>query len=91
VPTSAPPTPVSARIVKTQVQGGDTFLTIGAGNDRGVRRDWSCEILRADTQLPLSGGGCTIIRVDKTTTAAKAQITIDQAHLHTRVRLAPKP
>lgn len=90
-PAPPPVEPVIARVVRTQVHGGDVLLTVGAGKDRGVRDDWSCAVLRDNTNVPLAGGDCVIIRVDKITTLAKTHLTMDQAYVHTRVRLAPKP
>lgn len=80
--------PVIARVLKTEIQGGDVLITIGSGTASGVQKDWRGVVLRGDGNAPLAGGDVTIIRVDKGLTTGKVRLTIDQIKENPRVKLS---
>jgi hypothetical protein len=80
--------PVVARIIGNAVSGQDVIITIGAGSNSGVQKDWTATVLRGDTNQPLAGGEVTVIRVDKAVTVGKVRLTMDQLAANSRVRLA---
>jgi hypothetical protein len=81
--------PVVTRIMKNEVQGSDLIITIGAGSNSGVKKGWKANVLRGESDSPLSGGDVTIIRIDKGTTIGKVQLTNDQIKTNFRVKLSP--
>lgn len=88
--------PVVARVMKPEVQADGTIIvTIGAGSDHGVDKDWKAgSLLRGDSRDPnqkLSGATLTIIRVDRRTTIAKLRpgITSDVLKENSNVVLGP--
>ena len=80
--------PVLGRVLKTEIQGGDVVITIGAGTSAGVQKDWRGVVLRGESTTPLAGGDITIVRVDKGLTTAKVKLTIDQVKENPRVKLS---
>ena len=83
--------PVTARVIKTEIQQNDTIITIAAGTDQGVSKAWKGHVLRADTDSPMDGGDVTVIRVGKRETIGKAHLTTDQISANPRVKLIPPP
>ena len=83
--------PVTARIINLEVQGRDSLITLSAGADQGVSREWSGHVLRGDTDSAIDGGDITIIRVAKRQTIAKVHLTPDQLNSNPRVKLTPPP
>ncbi|MEP6862253.1 MAG: hypothetical protein ABJE66_16635 [Deltaproteobacteria bacterium] len=83
--------PVTARVIKTEIQQNDTIITIAAGSDQGVSKAWKGHVLRADTDTPMDGGDVTVIRVGKRETIGKAHLTTDQISANPRVKLIPPP
>lgn len=81
--------PVKGRVIATQMQGGETIITIGIGSDAGVTRDWKGQVLRGDSNTPMEGGEVTVINVGKRQTAGKTRLTTDQVSANPNVRLAP--
>jgi hypothetical protein len=80
--------PVIARIIGNNVSGSDVIITIGAGTNSGVQKNWGATVLRGDSDQPLAGGEVTVIRVDKGVTVGKVHLTTDQLTANSRVRLA---
>ena len=81
--------PVTTRVLKNEVQGADTIITIGAGTNSGIQKTWRATVLRGDTDQPLSGGEVQIIRVDKAATVGKVKLTTDQIKANDRVKFSP--
>jgi hypothetical protein len=81
--------PIVGRIIQNNVSGSDVIITIGAGTNSGVKKDWSAHVLRGDSETPLAGGDVTVIRVDKAVTVGKVHLTTDQIAANARVRLSP--
>lgn len=81
--------PVTTRVLKNEVQGSDTIITIGAGSNSGIAKGWRATVLRGDTDQPLSGGEVTIIRIDKAATVGKVRLTTDQIKANDRVKFSP--
>ena len=85
--------PVVGRIVKNEVIGGDTQITIGVGTDQGLKdKGWTAKVLRGSSgEAPLSGGDVLIVRVGKTTTLGKVKLSPDQIQANDRVKFYPPP
>lgn len=81
--------PVTTRVMKNEVQGGDLIITIGAGSNSGVKKGWTAIMLRGESDSPLPGGDITIVRIDKGSTIGKVQLTADQVKVNYRVKLSP--
>ncbi len=88
-----PLAPVIGRIVKNEVVGGATQITISAGTGQGIKdKGWTAKVLRGDTgESPLSGGDVNIIRVTGTTTLGSVKLTPDQLKENARVKFSPPP
>ncbi|HVK86258.1 MAG TPA: hypothetical protein VM513_19190 [Kofleriaceae bacterium] len=82
--------PVVTRVMKSEVQGGETVITIGAGSGSGVGKGWRAYVLRGDSDSPLPGGEITVVRIDKQFTVGKVRLTADQLKANDRVKLSPK-
>lgn len=80
--------PVVARIIGNNVQGQEVIITIGAGSNSGVGKNWGGSVLRGESDQPLAGGEITVIRVDKAVTVGKVRLTTDQLAANARVRLS---
>ncbi|HEX4421589.1 MAG TPA: hypothetical protein VH165_26920 [Kofleriaceae bacterium] len=80
--------PVIARIIGNNVQGSDVIITIGAGTNSGVGKNWNATVLRGDGEQPLAGGEIQVIRVDKSVTVGKVHLTTDQLSSNSKVRLS---
>jgi hypothetical protein len=81
--------PIVGRVIKNEVQGGDTIITIAAGEDQGVSKGWTGRVLRGDSESPVDGGDVTVIRVGKRETIGKTRLTTDQISANPRVKLSP--
>jgi hypothetical protein len=81
--------PITGRVIKTEVQGSETLVTIAVGEDQGVSKGWTGRVLRADTDNPIDGGDVTVIRVGKRETIGKTRLTTDQVSANPRVKLSP--
>lgn len=82
--------PVTARVLKNEVQGGEVVITIGAGTNSGIAKGWRVYVLRGDSDVALPGGDVQVVRVDKNTTIGKVRLTTDQIKANDRVKLSPK-
>jgi hypothetical protein len=81
--------PVTGRVIKNEVQGSDTIITIAVGEEQGVSKGWSGRVLRGDSDNPMDGGDVTVIRVGKRETIGKVRLTTDQVSSNPRVKLSP--
>jgi len=81
--------PITGRVIKNEVQGGDVVITIAVGSDQGVGKGWTGRVLRGDSENPLDGGDVTVIRVGKRETVGKVRLTTDQVSANPRVKLSP--
>ncbi|MBA3542752.1 MAG: hypothetical protein H0T79_24255 [Deltaproteobacteria bacterium] len=81
--------PIVARVLSTNISGGDTLITVAAGSAQGITKGWRANVLRGGTEQPFPGGDGTIIRVDKTNTAIKVKLTPDQLKANDTVKLSP--
>lgn len=88
-PPPPAPKPIKARVLKVDVSGGNVLVTLSAGSDMGVDRNWTGQVMRGDSTSPLAGGKITIIRVDKTITVAKVPLTTDLVTANPIVILNP--
>jgi hypothetical protein len=95
-PTANPPTTPSspaaiiARVIGISVAGSTIIITVAAGRNQGVARDWSCQLIDQHGR-PVQNDGCMIVRVDKLVTVLKAKLTADRIRAHPRARLTPPP
>ena len=84
--------PVVARVIKNEVQGADTLITISAGTEQGVgAKGWKGHVLRGDGDSYLDGGEVTLIRVGKRDTLGKVHLTTDVISQNPKVKLTPPP
>jgi hypothetical protein len=83
--------PVTARVIKNEVQGTDTVITIAAGSEQGVSTSWTGHVLRADSDQPLDGGDVHIFRVGKRECAGRVHLTTDTISQNPRVKITPPP
>ena len=83
--------PVTGMVIKTEVQGTDTLITIAAGSDQGISQTWTGHVLRGQTDAPLDGGDVKVIRVGKRETVAKVHLTTDTISNNNRVKLTAPP
>jgi len=81
--------PVVARVLKVDVSTDGLEVTLGAGSEQGVAKEWKVNVLRGATTAPLSGGGGTIKRVNKTTTIIVVKLTTNQMAENSNVQLSP--
>jgi hypothetical protein len=81
--------PVTARVIKAEVQGSDTLITIAVGEDGGVSKGWTGRVLRGDSDNAIDGGDVQVIRVGKRETIGKTRLTTDQISANNRVKLSP--
>jgi hypothetical protein len=77
------------RIIAVSLQGSTTLITIAAGSNDGVQKNWKVCLLRGDTDEPLPGGEVEVIRVDKAVTIGKIHSTPDGLAGNRRVLLTP--
>jgi len=81
--------PIAGRVIKAEVQGNDTVITIAAGSDQGVDKSWVGKVMRADSESPLEGGDVIVIRVGKRETVGRVKLTTDIINRNPRVKLSP--
>jgi hypothetical protein len=81
--------PITARVIKNEVQGSDVVITVAAGSDQGVAQGWNGQVLRGDSDSGLDGGSFKVIRVGKREAVGKVKLTIDQVAANPRVKLSP--
>ncbi|MBA3540776.1 MAG: hypothetical protein H0T79_14285 [Deltaproteobacteria bacterium] len=72
------------RILKVEVLGDDTIISVGVGSNSGVTRGSQGVLLIGDTDRPLAD--VTIIRVERRVTFAKARLSLDVLRANSRVR-----
>lgn len=96
VPPPPPQKPVVARIVTKEMQGDGTIIvTLGAGSDSGVGKEWTKgSLLRGDGKDPKArfpNGSITVIQVDRRTTKVRLRqgITSDILKDNDKVILEP--
>lgn len=83
------PGPVVGRVIKLEVQGGSTIVTISAGSDQGVAKDWSGVVLAGDSDQKLVD--VEILRIAKRQTVARVPLPAKDIEANPRVRLTPPP
>lgn len=83
--------PTYAQVYSTQVQGNSTIITISVGQDHKIDRSWTGQLLRGDSDQPVSNGAITIIRVEKQTTVGRVELPVDTVSANPRVKLIPPP
>jgi hypothetical protein len=81
---------VTARIVKREIVTGDLYITIGAGSEQGITKDWSAKVLQGkDGESPLSGGDVQYIKIEKNKIVGKVKLTQQQVDDNPRVKITP--
>jgi hypothetical protein len=87
---SVPPViPLTRRIIAAEVGGDFTVITVDAGTNDGIDRDWHVDVLDGRGKR-MPGGDATIVKVTANVTVAKVKLTIDQVKSSRRqVRLSP--
>jgi hypothetical protein len=83
--------PVTARVLKTEVQGADTVVTLSAGSEQGVTTSWTGHVLRGESADPLADGEVHVFRVGKRECAGRVHLTTDVIGSNPRVKLTPPP
>jgi hypothetical protein len=81
--------PVVARVLKNELQGGDTVITIAAGSEQGITTNWTGLVLRGDSNATIDGSDIKLIRVGKRECVGKTKLTIDQLAANPKVKLSP--
>lgn len=84
------PKAIVARVQKNQLGSGGLEISIPAGSEQLVTKQWTAFVLQGmqgDNRLP--NGAVKILRVDRTTTKGVVQLTTDQIRLNPRVKLVP--
>lgn len=78
-PNPPPPPPLRTRILRTEVQGNEVIITIGAGTNQNVDpAQVEASVIRGDTDRPYAGGSVTLVRCMKTSCVGKVRLTVDQ-------------
>jgi hypothetical protein len=80
--------PLVRRIIAWSIQGSSVVITIAAGSNDGVQKDWKVCLLRGNSDEPLPGGEVEVIRVDKSVTVGKVHLAAEGPHAG-RVLLRP--
>ncbi|MBA3541397.1 MAG: hypothetical protein H0T79_17425, partial [Deltaproteobacteria bacterium] len=88
VPACRPPEPFVANILSVTIAGSDSIITIDAGADRGLTKEWHGVMLTAEGSVS-PGRAYVILRVDRRSTTGRVQLTHDQIQPYRRVRLIP--
>ena len=89
-PPPPPAKPVTGRVLKTLVVGGEVHVWIGVGSANGVDKSWTAgKVLRSGTQSALAGGTATIVQVNKTTTELRVHLTADVMSANDEVQVGP--
>jgi hypothetical protein len=88
-PPAPPANPIKARIIKADVQGGDTVIIIPYGKDHGVTTSWTGTVMRGDSAAPMVGGTFTLYRVDGQRSFAKVRLTTDVVNSNPIVIIKP--
>jgi len=84
-----PKDPIVGRALYVEASGQDTIVTISAGTENGVDKNWKGQVLRGESNDPIPGGNVTIIRVGKTRTVAKVHLPSDIVQQNLRIKLLP--
>jgi len=83
--------PVTARVVKQEVQGDGVVITVASGSAQGIGKGWKGTVLRGDSDQPLPGGDVVVVRIDKNVVIARVKLTSDQVTANPRVKFSPPP
>lgn len=86
---AATPRGVEARVVALRMQGDHAVITLSAGANAGIGKDWRGIVLRGLTHEPLAAAQVTIVRVDERGTIARVKLTAEQVAANPRVRFSP--
>jgi len=81
--------PLICRIINVSFQGSTTIITVAAGSNDGVQKNWKACLVRGDSDEPVPGGEVEVIRVDKAVTIGKIHLTPDGLKGNRRVLLTP--
>jgi len=85
--------PVYGRVTKREVQGSEVWLTIGAGLNQGVRKNWRGVLISGPdlNSKPVSGGEIQIVNVDRNRSVGTTRLTVTQVDDNPHVKLLPPP
>jgi hypothetical protein len=85
------PAPLRLRVVKVQVQGSATVLTLAGGSDKGINKDWAGCLVKSQTNDACADGGdVAIIRVNPRDTVVKSTLVRDQILSTPYVKVWPR-
>jgi hypothetical protein len=87
-PNCAPPM-VIARVIKVEIVGSDTIVSIGTGTKAGVTKHWKAALLRGATDELLRGGEIEIVRVEPHVTIGRVRGVTSVVPPNVRVKLWP--
>jgi len=76
--TQRPLAPHRLRILMSQRDGNEVVLTVSAGQDAGLVAEAHLVVLRGDTDEPLAGGDCVVVRIAKKTAVCRVRLTPEQ-------------
>ena len=79
--------PVLARVIGSRRSSNGVVITISAGKDRDIEKGWVGTLLRGSSDSPLPGSEFTVIRVRKSESTARVQLSMDQVRANSRVAL----
>jgi hypothetical protein len=83
------PASVVGRIVGLEVYGDQCIVTVAAGTEQGIAKDWRAKFREGKTEKPLANGDAILIRVNKRTTILKTNLTPDQVRANKYIQLDP--
>jgi len=81
--------PVPARIINIEQSGDDILITIAAGSNQHLDKNWKVTLLQGNSNTPLVGGTATIIRIEKTKALARVHLKREIVEENQNVRLTP--
>jgi hypothetical protein len=83
--------PIVGRILGKRVEGSEVVITIGAGTNQGVKRDWNGQVLRGSSldSPNVPGGDFKVYRADTDRSYGRVKLSPDQVSANPYVRLSP--
>ena len=82
--------PITARVIKNELQNGEMYITIGAGSEQGVTKDWTVKVLSGQSgDQAIGNGDVQIIRIGKRDIVGKTKLSAEQVNANPRVQLTP--
>jgi len=83
--------PVYGRVTKLEVEGNEVRLTIGAGSNQGVQKEWRAVLIDGPDldSRPVPGGKIRIVTIDRNRSIGTTKLTMSQVTGSPHVKLSP--